>query len=123
MSLTITAVTPVAIVVAADSALTTVINGEELVLTGFPKIVLRKTPVQAFALIGDLKIGRPGSDSWAHLWLRQFLTDLAPPANLGQTALELAEALNGAPSSDGEGTAIIGAAWEHISEESCARGW
>ncbi|MDP6421204.1 MAG: hypothetical protein QF744_07330 [SAR202 cluster bacterium] len=115
MSLAITAVTPSGIVVAADSAVTTEVNGEEIVLTSFPKVILRPRPTQAFAIIGDLRIGAQGADSWAHLWLNQFLSDLAPTTNLGETARELAVTLNATPSSGSGGAAIIGAAWEHIS--------
>lgn len=78
MSLLIIAVTPLAIVVGADSALTSVLNDEEVVFTSFPKVILRQRPVQAFAMMGDLRIGAQGTDSWAHIWLRQFLDDLAP---------------------------------------------
>ena len=115
MSLAITAVTPLAIIVGADSALTTVVNGEEVVLTGFPKVLIRRRPSQAFTLIGDLRIGATGVESWAHLWMRQFLDEMAPTTNLSKTAHELAETLNQIESSRGGITTILGAAWEHIS--------
>jgi hypothetical protein len=114
MSLSISAVTPEGIVVAADSAMTTVINGEEAVFTGFPKVVIRRAPGQAFAMIGDLRIGTPGADSWAHLWLRQFLADLAPQTNLADTAQELASDLNKVASPTGGISALVGAAWERV---------
>ena len=114
MSLAITAVTPLAIVVGADSAVTSEMSGEEVVLTAFPKILLRHKPVQVFAIIGTLRIGAPGADSWVHLWMRQFLDDLAPTTNLAETAQELAATLNQSDLSIGGDTAMLGAAWERM---------
>ena len=112
MSLVITAATPLAIVVGADSAVTSVFNEEEVVFTNFPKIVLGRHPAQAFAIMGDLKIGTQDSGSWAHIWLTKFLQDVAVSVNLRDTAHQLADALNDIDESGEANQIIIGAAWE-----------
>jgi hypothetical protein len=83
-------------VVGVDSALTHTGHGEVLATSGFPKLVMRKIPQQAAAIVGDVKIGDAGNDIWFHMWLHDFLADIASSASVQATADDLAEALNDA---------------------------
>lgn len=112
MSQVMVAVTPAGIVVGADSALTHKEHGEEVVLTNFPKIVRRRGAQQVAAYVGDAKVGKPGADSWMHLWLQQFLDEVSDGTNVDTTAASLAEALNAESFPSDRSHAVVIVAWE-----------
>jgi hypothetical protein len=89
-------------------------NGAEVALTGFPKIVPRHGVQQMVAFVGNATIGDPDHAIWVHLWIRDFIDNIATSTDADATATELAEALNVESLPFDKSTSVIIGAWEGV---------
>lgn len=91
MTLLLTIAAPDALVMAADSALTTRIDGDLVSLTGFTKIVYVPKLRMGISITGSARVG----GTWTHLWLAKYCDEVATKESPDEFAIELAETLNG----------------------------
>jgi hypothetical protein len=74
--------------------MTSTVQGEELALTNFTKIVSVEGKPEALAVAGNARIGASGRDVWIGSWLQQFVNDVADSFVPNKLADQLVDSLN-----------------------------
>lgn len=94
MTLLLTMVAGDGIVMGADSSLFWREQGEELTLTGFPKIIPVPRLNMGISVAGSARIGAEGRSSWVSPWLQKFALEGSKAESFTAFADELVETLN-----------------------------